>query len=112
MARFWVKVNNEESPMMLNIFMGIADIISFAEYRSFDDKYKGSTKYMAHTLVVFIFNIFAVFVEAAKTQKVMREFQVSHEITFRYLRMARVMKENIMEQLTLLCRYEFASSFV
>ena len=101
MGRFWVKVNDEESPIILNILMDIADIISSAEYRIFDDKYKGSTKYMAHTLVVYIFNIFVVFIKAAKTQKVIREFQVSNQIKFRYLRMARVMKANLMEKLNL-----------
>ena len=101
MGRFWVKVNDEESPMVLNIYIDIADIISSAKYRSFDDKYKGSTKYMAHTLVVYILNIFAVFVKAANTQKVIREFQLSNEIKFRYLRMARVTKGNLMEQLNL-----------
>ena len=101
MGRFWVKVNDEESLMVLNCCMDIVDIISSAEYRSFDNKYKGSTKCVAHTLVVYIFNIFAVFVKAAKTQKVIQEFQVSNEIKFRYLRIARVMKGNLMEQLNL-----------
>ena len=52
MGRFWVKVNDEESPMVLNICMDIADLISSTEYRSFDIRYKGSTEYMSHILVV------------------------------------------------------------
>ena len=61
LGRFWVKVNDDDSPMVLNMLMDIADLLSSTEYKSFDDKYKSSKNYMAHTLVVYIFNIFAVF---------------------------------------------------
>ena len=104
MGRFWVKVTDKESPMVLNNFMDNIDLIYLAEYRSFDDKFKGSTKYMAHTLAVYIFNIFALFVKTAKTQKVIREFQVSIKIKFRHLKIVRVMTNNLMEQL-ILCVY-------
>ena len=56
---------------------------------------------MAHTLVVYIFNIFAVFVKAAKIPKVIREFKCSNVIKFKYFRMARIMTDNMMEQLNL-----------
>ena len=98
--------------MVLKFFMNIMDFFSSAEYRRFDDKYKGSTKYMAHTLVIYFFNIFAVFVKAAKTQKVIRELQVSNEIKFRNLRMARVMKKNYHGTVESLCCYKFPSSFI
>ena len=78
-----------------NILMDIADLIYSVEYR------KGSTKYMAHNLVVYIFNIFAVFVKDTKTPNIIREFKVTNGIKFKYLRMARFMKKKLLEQLNL-----------
>ena len=49
---FWVKVDGNDSPMILNILLDIADLLSSMEYKSFNEKYKGSRKCMAHTLVV------------------------------------------------------------
>ena len=51
---FWVKVEDGDSLMILNILMDIADLISTTEYRSVDEKYKERTKYIVHTLVVYI----------------------------------------------------------
>ena len=97
----WVKVNDGDSPMVLNILMGIADFLSSTEYKSIDEKYKGGKNYMAHTLVMYILNIFVVFVKAAKFPKVIREFKGSNVIKFKHFRMASIMKENMMEQLNL-----------
>ena len=79
---------------ILNILIDITDLIYSAEYRSFDEKNKGSIKYMAYTLVVYIFNIFAVFVQTAKMPKVIRKFKVTNKIKFKHLRTARIVKEN------------------
>ena len=84
-GRFWVKVDNDNSSMMLNILMDIADLLSSTEYKSFDKKYKGSKNYMAHTLVVYIFNIFAVFIKATNIPKVIREFKCTNQINLNTL---------------------------
>jgi len=101
LGRFWVKVNDDDSPIIFDILMDIADLLSSTEYKSFDRKYKGSKHYMAHTLVVYIFNIFAVFVKAAKIPKVIREFKCTNEIKLKHFKMASIMKGNLMDQLNL-----------
>ena len=101
MGRFWVKVDNDDSPMILDILMDIADLLSPIEYKCFDEKYKGNKNYMAHTLVVYIFNIFVDFVKAAKISKVIWEFKFTNLITFKHFRMASIIKGNLTEQLNL-----------
>ena len=61
LGRFWVKVNDDDSHMILNILMDIADLLSSTEYKSFDEKYKGSKNYMEHTLVVLYFQYICSF---------------------------------------------------
>ena len=85
LGRFRVKVKDDNFPMILNILMDITDLIYSVEYRSFDEKSKGSIIYMAYTLVVYIFNIFAVFVQSAKMPKVIRKFKVTNGINFKHL---------------------------
>ena len=74
--------------------MDITDLIYSAEYRSFDEKSKGSIMYMAYTLVLYIFNIFVVFVQTAKMPKVIRKFKVTNGIKFKHLRTASIVKAN------------------
>ena len=112
LGRFWVKVNDDYSPIILNILMDIADLLSSTEYKSFDEKYKGSKNYMAHTLVMYIFNIFAVFVKAAKIPKVIREFKCTNEIKLKHFRMANIMKGNLIEQLKNLCIVTWSSNII
>ena len=91
--------------------MDIADLLSSTEYKIFDEKYK-SKNYMAHTLVMCIFNIFAVYVKAAKIPKVIREFRCTNEIKFKHFRMASIMKGNLMEQLKNLCIVTYSSNII
>ena len=81
--------------------MDITDLLSSKVYKSFDEQYKGSKKYMAHTLVVYIFIIFAVFVKDAKIPKVIQEFKCTNLIKFKHFRMILIMKGNLMKQLIL-----------
>ena len=81
--------------------MDITDLLSSTECKSFDEKYKGSKNYMAHTLVVYIFNIFTVCVKAAKIPKAIRELKCTNQIKFKHFRMDSIVKGNLMEQLNL-----------
>ena len=66
-----IAVNDDDSHMILNILMNIADLLSLTEYKSFDEKYKGNKKYMAHTLVVYVFNILVVFKKLQRHQRLL-----------------------------------------
>ena len=44
----------------------IADVVSAAEYRKFEDTHKDEVFYTTHTLITYVFNIFSVFIKMAK----------------------------------------------
>ena len=92
MGFFWVNVDDDDSPNILNILMDITDLLSLTEYKTVDEKYRGSKNYMTHTLVMYIFNIFVVFVKATKISKIIREFKFTNQIKFKHFRMALIIK--------------------
>ena len=75
-TRFWVRmdINDLESyPFVLQLLVEIANVISTREYRKLDDSFVGGHEFMAHTLIAYVFNIFSLFVKAAKTPAVTRQ---------------------------------------
>ena len=103
-TRFWVKMwdeNNDDHPMVIEMFLKIVDFLSSAEYRKFDDKFSEMAPYMYHTLVSYIFNIFSSFVRIAKNPNTIRKFKVENKISFREIQTARIMVKTLLEQLHL-----------
>ena len=96
-AKFWVK----DEPLVIQTLVELADYLSSAEFRSFDEKFRDNHNYMAHTLVTYIFNIFSIFVKMAKNPKICRKFQIENVIERREIRLAGIMHTNLMEQLQL-----------
>ena len=56
---------------------------------------------MAHTLIAYIFNIFSIFVKTAKNPKIGRKFQIENTIEKNQVKLARIMHNNLIEQLQL-----------
>ena len=96
-AKFWVK----EQPFVIQMLEELADFISSSEYVSFNTKFRDTKNYMSHTLISYIFNIFSLFVKMAKNPKVTRKYQITNMIDINEIRMARVMHNNLLEQLQL-----------
>ena len=96
-AKFWVK----EQPFVIQMLEELADFISSSEYVSFNAKFKDTKNYMSHTLISYIFNIFSLFVKMAKNPKITRKYQITNMIDINEIRMARVMHNNLLEQLQL-----------
>ena len=103
-TRFWVKMwdeNNDDHPMVIEMFLKIVDFLSSAEYRKFDDKFSQMAPYMYHTLVCYIFNIFSSYVRIAKNPNIIRKFKVENKISVREIQTARIMVKTLLEQLHL-----------
>ena len=103
-TRFWVKMweeNNNDHPMVIEMFLKIVDFLSSAEYRKFDDKFSQIAPHMYHTLVCYVFNIFSSFVRIAKNPNIVRKFKVENKISVREIETARIMVKTLLEQLHL-----------
>ena len=96
-SRFWIK----DQPYVIDLLTEIADYLSSAEYKIFDNKFNGTRKYMAHTLIAYIFNIFSIFVKTAKNPKIGRKFQIENTIDKNQVKLASIMHNNLIEQLQL-----------
>ena len=65
-------VEGDETPFLfvLQPFIQASDVLASATYREFNGKFKTeANKYMAHTLVVYLFNTVLLFVRHAKLPK-------------------------------------------
>ena len=61
-ARFWIKMDNDKQPLLIQLLNDTADFLSSAEYKSFHDKFKTCKVYMPHTLITYIFDIVSIFI--------------------------------------------------
>ena len=103
-ARFWVKIDKEdtnEMPYIIQMLVEIADFLSSTEYLNFDSKYRKSHKYMSHTLVFYIFNIFSIFVKMAKNPHVVRKFKISNTIDQKETKIGQIMYKSLLDNLQL-----------
>ena len=103
-SKFWIKLNKTDSddqPLVIQQIVEIADYLSSADYMCFNDRYKRSTPYMAHNLVVYIFNIFSVYIKMAKNPNVARRFKITNNVDIVKVKVARIIHHQLMEQLQL-----------
>ena len=80
-------------PFVLQLLVEVADILSSAEYREFDGKFGGGHEFMAHTFIAYVFNIFSLFVETAKTPAVTRHPKACNELKSEYLKMPMMIQK-------------------
>ena len=76
----------QSHPFVPQLHVEVVDILSSAEYREFDEKFVGGHKFMTHTLITYVFNIFSLFVKAAKTPAITRHAKACNELKPGYLR--------------------------
>jgi hypothetical protein len=100
-ARFWIKMENDTQPLMIQLLTEIADFLSSAEYKTFHDKFKKCKVYMPHTLITYIFNIVSIFIKMAKTPQVLRKFKITNTVDHKEVKMAIMMQSTLMDQLQL-----------
>ena len=71
-ARFWIKVNEniyEQEPLVVTMAGEVADFVSSPNFANFYNKHKSTTKYLARMIIIYMFNIFSLFVSTAKITK-------------------------------------------
>ena len=103
-ARFRVKIDKEdtnEMPYIIQMLVIITDFLSSIEYVTFDNKYRKNCKYMSHTLVSYMFNIFSIFVKMAKNPHVVRKFKISNTIDQKETRIGQIMYKSLLDNLQL-----------
>ena len=102
-ARYWTKMDEDSSthPLVLQMINEIADFISASEFRTFYDAHKHSANWIPHTLIAYIFNIFSIFVKAAKNPTVIRKYKVKNIISYDDFNMSSLMISSLIDQLRL-----------
>ena len=95
------KEDTNDMPYIIQMLIEIADFLSSTEYMAFDSKYKTSIKYMPHTLVSYIFNIFSIFIKMAKNPHVVRKFKITNMIDQKETKIGQIMYKSLMDQLQL-----------
>ena len=69
MERYWISIDTKkekvEYPWILKLLVELADILSSAEFREFESKFKSLCSFMAHTFISYIFDLFRQFVKLA-----------------------------------------------
>ena len=95
-TRFWVRMGIDDVksyPFVLQLLVEVADILSSAEYREFDEKFGGGHEFMAHILIADVFNIFSLFVKTTKTPAVTRHAKAYNELMPEYLKMPMMIQK-------------------
>ena len=104
-AKFWIKVNDniyEQEPLVVTMAGEVADFVSTPNFANFYNKHKSTTKYLAHTIIVYMFNIFSLFVSTAKNPHAIRKFKVDGTIThLKDYEMASSLVSELLNQLRL-----------
>ena len=89
-SRFWIRMDIDSVqlyPFALHLLVEVVDILSSVEYRNSDGKFVGGHDFMSRTLMVYVFNIFSLFVKAVKTPAVARHANACNKLKSDYLRM-------------------------
>jgi len=104
LGRFWVKFMGTDVstyPYVLRQLVGLADVLTSAKFRAFAATMKGVCPYLAHTLIVNIFNVFNGFVELAKNPHVIRELKATGKIDTAHVKIPLLIVQQLLEQLQL-----------
>lgn len=102
-ARFWVKISNEDHdmPLVLQMLMEIADMLSASNFLSFYDKHINIAPFISHTLITYVFNIFSIFIKMAKNPHAVRRFKIENTIDPKEIRIVKIMHNALLDQLQL-----------
>ena len=68
-----------------------------SEFRKFSTMMKGKYPYLAHTLIVNVFNVFAGFVKLVKNSHVIHEVKFSRQIDLKHARAPILIMRQLLE---------------
>ena len=73
------------------MYTEVADLISSVDYRSFNERFIASKRYMPHTIIYYLFNIGSIFTCMAKNPTIVRRFKIEGIIDADEIRLANIM---------------------
>jgi len=103
-GQFWIKVTGDDNPMfpyVLRQLIELANVLTSAKFREFSATMKGVCSYLAHTLIINIFNVFNRCVEFAKNPHVIRELKATGQINIKHVKVPTLIIRQLLEQLQL-----------
>ena len=71
-GKFWFKVTEDiyhQQPLVITLMEEIANYISTQDFKYFFEKHHSSTQYIPHIIIVYMFNVFSMFVSTAKNRE-------------------------------------------
>ena len=102
-ARFWIKMEEDPAthPLVIQMINEVADLISASDFREFYESHKKASNWIPHTIVAYIFNIFSIFVKAAKNPNTVRRFKIENTINYDDVNLSSLMISSLIDQLRL-----------
>ena len=104
LGRFWIKfMGNDELmfPYVLRQLIGLVNVLTSTKFRNFAAMMTGVCPYLAHTLIVNIFNVSNGFVELAKNPHVIRELKATGHIDIKNVKVPTLIMNQLLEKLQL-----------
>ena len=81
------------------MYIEIADLISTADYRAFNDKFISTKRYMPHTIISYLLNIASIFTRMAKNPSTVRRFKIEGTIDAEEIRLANIMTSTLVNNI-------------
>ena len=104
-GRFWTSKDNNcfhQQPLVITMMEEVAEFVSSPEFHQFFSKHKKTSNYIVHTIIVYMFNIFSLFVGTAQNPQTVRKFKVEGTIEdLQDIEMASLMIQDLLNQLRL-----------
>ena len=104
-GRFWTSKDNNcfhQQPLVITMMEEVAEFVSSPEFHHFFAKHKKTSNYIVHTIIVYMFNIFSLFVGTAQNPQTVRKFKVEGTIEdLQDIEMASLMIQDLLNQLRL-----------
>ena len=69
-------------PLVIQMINEVADLISAAEFREFYELHNTAANWIPRTIVSYLFNIFSIFVKAAKNPHTIRRYKIENVIKY------------------------------
>ena len=89
--------DTNDMPYIIQMLTEIADFLSSSKYLTFGYKYRRNEKYMPHTLVSYILNIFSIFIKMAKYPHVIRKFKIDNTIDQNKTKNGQIMYKSLLD---------------
>ena len=88
-------------PVLVSILLELADLISSQEFRTYFDLFQSTRVYMAHTIIMSVYNIITNMVKSAKNTTIVRSLKATGHVSPNMIKMPLAMARRLVEELKL-----------